>query len=265
MTFDGFIALMSVRHCHKRALAGPLDNNRDLRHNTFLSRELLLVVHVQLALLQAFAQAVIPLQRHSIFRSMPYKLMNPYPQAVAAGTNAGTGAPVQAPMRRTMPQLKDYKWSRRGCLVKKTVAKRKVPRRTPSVVNPGGADIHSRQMTLKETLRHTRDQESDLTTAPDDGDGAGRASHTSTPANNSKAHPYVNDGPSIKYLHDHVNDGPVDLRASPWVQPPVAYTEVVRTNEMRRESGKAQLGADEVLDIVLRPVVCMAAGLLTNT
>ena len=131
--------------------------------------------------------------------------MNPHLQAVAAGTNAGTGESVQAPLRRTAPQLKHYKWSRRGCLVKKTVAKRKAPRRAPAAVSPGGADRHSRQMTLKETLRHTHDQKSDLTTVPDDDNGAGRASRTSTPANGSKVHSAATTGTTGGPQVDFVN------------------------------------------------------------
>ena len=190
--------------------------------------------------------------------------MKPSPQRVAVEKNARDGAAIQAPVRRTTPLLKDYKWRRDGRLVKTIVEKHKVSLQTPVVVSPPGADRYSRQVTLEDALRNTRDQESDLTTVPDDGD-VGRAIHASTQEDGSKVHLRVNDGPFMNYLENHIYHSTIDLRASPWVQPHGAFTEVLRINEMRRKSDEPQLGADAIRDIVFCPVVRMAAGLLTNT
>ena len=63
----------------------------------------------------------------------------------------------------------------------------------------------------------------------------------------------------IENLKHDVDDGTLDLRGCPWVHPSEPHTEVTRINSLRRTAGKTILDADEVRNVVFRPLVFMAA------
>ena len=63
----------------------------------------------------------------------------------------------------------------------------------------------------------------------------------------------------IENLKHDIDDGTLDLRGCPWVHPSEPHTEVTRINSLRRTAGKTILDADEVRNVVFRPLVFMAA------
>ena len=63
----------------------------------------------------------------------------------------------------------------------------------------------------------------------------------------------------IENLKRDIDDGNLDLRGCPRVHPSEPHTEVTRINSLRRTAGKTILDADEVRNVVFRPLVFMAA------
>ena len=165
-----------------------------------------------------------------------------------------TGAPLQASARPKAPLAKNL-MLRHGRWVRKNIRKCKATRpRRPARSSPQEANTGPVQMSLKEVLRRVPGEEKTLASASGC-DGSGSENVICALENKGEVQLCEDDACFVKSPTNNIDNGTLDLKGNPWIQPCDPRVGAIRINSSRSRMGSQPLNSAEVRGLVFRPSV----------